>query len=498
MFASNKKVSAKQLKRIVFTENAGILVLVGGYLSGEYGNVGYVWTFALGMLVSLLYMWISLIMAKKFGEKLVKSKVFNMIFAIRYIAMGIFGVLVLFKITRETMLLETASIVIIAVIIAICVFMGHTDMEVRGRMFEVLYYMALLPILIILVTSVFKVELSNFEGQFKEFPSLMSEEIKDGSILKILKTVLIIFLLTSPFEEFVILNGRFYNTYGGRKALLLNVVKTWCFAAATFAICVGIFGDKGSTIKLMEIGGLPGGFFHRQESVMVMFLVVSLSGYISGMFYLTRQCFKNIFVRHAKKPHKALRKAVTAVGVAVVAIISYTVVLQNVEEYETSIVSGREIEERDFCISMMFEYTDDDNMKVLVEIPVYEEEKKTGQEYVEVEGESVEEIEKKYRELGKGLLDYSHIKAIVLCGDKGEEKIVTYLFSKVGFSGNVLVLSSENSISNVKDILGDEIGLGEVIENLSKNLKAYKDSNLYMAAISMDNVKNLDLQNLKK
>ncbi len=491
MFASNKKVSAKQLKRIVFTENVGILVLTGGYLSGEYGNVGYVWTFVLGMLMSVLYMWISLKMAKKFGEKLVKSKIFNMIFAVRYMAMGIIGVLILFKITRDTMLQETTSIVILAAIILVCMFMGHTNMEVRGRMFEVLYYMALVPILIILITSMFKVDISNLGSQFKEFPSLMSDEVKDGTIWNILKMVMLIFLLTSPFEEFVILNGRFYNTYGGRKALIFNVIKSWCFAAATFVICVGIFGDKGSTLKLMEIGGLPGGFFHRQESVMVMFLVVSLSGYVSGMFNLTRQCFKNVFVRYTKKPHLVLRKVVTAVSVTLVTVISYVVILQNVDEYETSIISGREIEERDFCISMMLEYVDTDKMKALIEIPVYKEEKKAGQEYIEVDGENVEEIERKYREMGKGILDYSHIKAIVICGNKGEDKIVTYLFSKVGIPGNVLVFSYENSISKAKDILKDEIGLGEFIENLSKNIKENKDSNLYMAAINIENIKKL-------
>ncbi len=488
MFANNKKVSVRQLNRIIITENIGVISLFSGYLAGVLKNVTYVWVLGVGMLLSMGYMWICLKISNKYGDKLVRSKIFNILTAIRFFVMGSLGIFILYKLTADIMLQETTTIVIVGAISVFCIFMAKCDYEARGRMHEILCIVAIIPIIIILITATFKIDWEYAQAQIMEGFNLVEN--------KYLILLLCFFLSSTYFEKLIIINSHYYNTYGNRIKLLKAPVVLWITAIWVFVVCTCIFGENGSLLRLMDIGGIPGGFLNRQEAIMSLFLVVSFTSYISGMLFYVRQNVKNNLIRYVKTPHIVLRRIVSVILILLMVASAYFLAIKSERNNEivvNKIIGGTEIEKWDFVMSMSVGKKND-KLAVVMEIPVYIE-GKSNSNYVYYEGESLEEISIDYINNGNNKLDFSHIKAVLLTEFNDKKEFISSLESDNRFSGNTTIVNVDLDIDNLYKKLNvseeDSISLGKTLENLGKNVDDYKDSCLYKAGISMDYIKNV-------
>lgn len=490
MFASNKKVSVRQLNRIIITENIGMVSLFAGHLAGMTGNVTYVWLLVSAMFISMGYMWISLKISCRFGEKLIRSRIYNILSAARFFFMGIAGIYVFYKTVSQLLLINTASIVIISAIGLLCVFMGKCDYEARGRMHEILGIVVMIPIIIILATSVFKVDFAYGERQLMEGFRLPD---RDTFIM-----VCIMFHMVTYFEKLIVIRNHYHNTYGNRISLLKAPIVLWVTAICVFIICTCIFGENATLLKLMDIGGIPGGFLNRQESIMAVFLVISLTSYVSGMFYYIRQNVKNLFIRYVKKPHIVTRRIVSAVLI-IMMIGGAFVLASGTEEKTGRFIGGREIEEWDFVMAMIVA-GEDDGISVTLEIAGYGDSESKYVTYsrenmrdkeADRYGQLVEGIEKAHVEGGGNTLDFSHIKGIIYSNlSEKEKKSFTYMLEgDKRFSGNVMVYYMEPEENPEPE---SEYVLGKTLEKLGKNVDKYKDSCLYKAGISIKYIKSID------
>lgn len=160
----------------------------------------------------------------------------------------------------------------------------------------------------------------------------------------------------SYFEKLIIVSPHYYNSYGKRIALLKGPVIIWIGALWVYVLSVNIFGKGANLFKLMDIGGIPGGFLNRQETIMAVFLVISLTSYVSGMFYYIRQCIKNIFIRYTDTPHIVTRRIVSALAVMAVFVgsVIWGIRADGMESMSGGkVIGGREIEKWDFVMSMI-------------------------------------------------------------------------------------------------------------------------------------------------
>lgn len=484
MFSTNNKVSVRQLNRIMITENIGMVCLFSGYLAGVLGSVSYVWMFVPAMFISMAYMWISLNISKHFGDKAVKNKIYNLIAAIRFMAMAGFGIFVFCRIISVLLLKGTSVSVILMAVSALCIFTAKRDYEARGRMHEILGVFVLIPIAVILVTSSVKIDMDYAMEQISK--GLRFPEKHECYLFAVM------FFMVTYFEKLIVIKTHYYNTYGNRIKLLKTPLVLWITAIWVFVVCTCIFGEHATLLKLMDISGIPGDFLNRQDAVMAVFLVISLTSYVSGMFYYIRQNMKNIFVRYTKKPHIVTRRIATAVFFAA-AITAGFVILSEYNDNNGiqggKMIGGKEIEQWDFVMSLVFE-GNDESRKIIIEVADYENNEN---EYIEYEGKSLENIEESYVTSGKNELDFSHIKGIILSDMSPENRkmIIEKLEQDARFSGNVPVFIS-NGIAERLDKAKD-FYLGKTIENLAKNVDEYQDSCLYKAGIGIENIEKAEI-----
>lgn len=465
MFSANKKVSIRQLNRIIVTENIGMVCLFAGYMAAVLKSLSYVWVMVAAMGISVAYLWIMLLVSKGFGEKLLKNKIFNIITGIRFFIMGVIGIYILYKIVAEILLQNTYGPVIVVTIGIFCVFMAKCDYEARGRIHEILGILVIIPIVIILITASFKINISYGIDQLHSGFKIPDRQ----GILGILGML----LSTTYFEKLIIIQPHFYNTRGNRVELIKAPIILWSSAIWVFVVCVCIFRENGSLLKLMDIGGIPGGFFNRQESIMAAFLIISLTSYVSGMMYYIGKRRKKIAAR-----------------LIVLLMIAGGFCLQlrfgdDDRIWEGNIIGNREIEEWDFVMSMII----NGEGYITFEIGGDEDE---GNDYIVYPTNSIERASELHIENGRKNLEFSHIKAILLENVEEVNPIIDELVEDKRFSGNVLVFTMNEQLE--QNLW--EMELGSTLEKLGENIREYKNSCLYQAGISEDNI--IQIKSLKK
>lgn len=488
MFAANKKVSTRQLNRIIITENIALALLMGGYLAGELGSLSYVWLFGAGLALSMAYIWIILKISEKYADKLLRSKIFNIIAGLRFLAMAWGGLYIFYRIVKELLLTETAGLIITAGITVLSLYVASRHYEERGRMHQILGIFAILLILIILITATFKIDL---HSALKELSSGFRLPGKRGFIMW-----LFMFFSISYFEKLIIVSPHYYNSYGKRIALLKGPVIIWIGALWVYVLSVNIFGKGANLFKLMDIGGIPGGFLNRQETIMAVFLVISLTSYVSGMFYYIRQCIKNIFIRYTDTPHIVTRRIVSALAVMAVFVgsVIWGIRADGMESMSGGkVIGGREIEKWDFVMSMII--SGGEEPQIVLELAdtdtagegfesiyvTYEYEKNMDK------SEMLNEINRQHIEEGNNELDFSHIKGIVLydISEEEKEKIIEEFKRNKEIAGNVSVYKAYSStyprlLSDIKENGdGNNIKLGQMLENILENVDNNRENMLY-------------------
>lgn len=486
MFAANKKVSTRQLNRIIITENIALALLMSGYLAGELGSLSYVWLLSLGFALSMAYIWIALKISEKYADKLLRSKIFNIIACLRFLVMACGGLYIFYKMVRELLLKETAGLIIAAGITALSLYVASRHYEERGRIHQILGVFVILLILIILITATFKI---NLDSALHDLSSGFRLPEKKGFIIW-----LFMFLMTSYFEKLIIVSPHYYNSYGKRIALLKGPVIIWIGALWVYVLTVNIFGKGANLFKLMDIGGIPGGFLNRQETIMAVFLVISLTSYVSGMFYYIRQCIKNIFIRYTDKPHIVTRRIVSALAVMAVFVgsVIWGIRTDGMDAMSgRRVIGGREIEKWDFVMSMII--SGGESHQVVLELADTTSEDfesiyvSYGYEENMDESEILAETNQHHIKAGNNELDFSHIKGIVLydMSEKEQEKIVEEFKSNKEISGNVSVYKATSDtypemLSYIKENeAGENIKLGQMLENILENVDKNRENMLY-------------------
>lgn len=473
MFAANKKVSTRQLNRIIITENIALAMLIGGYLAGELRSLSYSWLLIAGLALSMAYMWIALKISEKYADRLLRSKIFNILACVRFLVMACTGIYIFYRIVKDMLLTETSGIVIIAGISALSLYVASRHYEERGRIHQIVGVFVIFLILIIMITATFKIDLK--EALYDLSEGLKFPE-KRGLFIWI-----IMFSLTGYYEKLIIVSPHYYNSYGKRIALLRAPIIIWLGALWVFVLCVNIFGENASLFKLMDIGGIPGGFLNRQETIMAVFLIISLTSYVSGMFYYIRQCIKNIFIRYTDKPHIVTRRIVSVIAAATVIAgsIVWGIKMDGIEAIAGGkVIGGREIEKWDFVMSMVI--ADGSTQNIVLELADTDS-GEGGSRYVTYDysmdaakSEMLSQINKNHMKNGNNELDFSHIKGIVLYDmpQANQQEIITEFKRNKEISGNVSVYQVTPAtyptlISDLTQTQNEQtIKLGEMLENI--------------------------------
>ncbi len=318
MFAANDRVSKRQLRRIFITENIAMALLLSCTLAGELPSLKFLWLLVAGMALSISYIYIMERLCKKIygaeggkdNRKSAGIKILRWFIGIRSAVMAVFGVYVYYKVVSAVLLQDMFAGFIYAGIIALCIYVSAIDFEERGRMHEILWVFVAALIIIVLVTATAAADWAGAAAAVKDF-------FTDGKAIEGLKGIkgfkdifgwpgakgwllfAVLFFSTNYYEALILIgdNVQFKEAEekgkkDGRNTLLMTPVYIWLLTIWAYILSVYFFGGEAGLFKLMDIGGIPGGIFSKQQAIMAVFVIASLTSYVSGMIYYVKISIK--------------------------------------------------------------------------------------------------------------------------------------------------------------------------------------------------------------
>lgn len=285
MFSNNGKISNHQATRLlildVFTGACLFLPMALPRLAGEGGFLALI----LGLLLTLLDGAVLSWALGKCGSHYIQNlgggwlgSVLRWIYGLRCFASFVFLMGMFSSVLNETFLYTMPKWLVIAGMVFVLIYGSTKGIEVRARLSEILFYLILIPILLIGLFSI-------PEGNI--FRLLTFSETSFSGIVQ---GILVTWVLMAPVEWMLYIAPENPNEKPFR-------IFAWALGigggltALIYALCVtvmtveGMAGERWPTVILMQIVRIPGGFLSRQDGLMLSFWIfamfISLSGALS-------------------------------------------------------------------------------------------------------------------------------------------------------------------------------------------------------------------------
>ena len=313
-FMNNQKISARQVKRTLTLELLGISTLLLPSLVASHSGVDGFFALAAGGGCAwlLLRFWQKYFQKNSFG-KCVDALAVGIRFPIQvFYGIGFLGIagytLYLLTSLIENQLLGKSWEAVIVLTLTGAAFFGLLrGLECRVRVYEVLYFFLLVPLLIILGLACAGID-----------PDAWTP-VAVSSVSNFLQSSYLSFLLFSGISLYTLFQPSCKNpkaAYRGTKHALLVVLG---LNLAIYLILLGVFQSEllahldWPVIDLMAVVKLPGNFLERQDALMVGIWFFCLFAFLDSMvFYAvefwTKTCLLQNEIRVRKKGNMQKRE----------------------------------------------------------------------------------------------------------------------------------------------------------------------------------------------
>ncbi len=301
MFSNNLKISDQQLKKMLVFDMISISILIIPYIAASGAGKDGLLAILLAGAAAVCYGLLMLYFCKQIKMDYMKysrhtlGKFFSFLFGLLYLIKFFFSavfVLTLFTtVIHETILANTSSRLILICLILVSVYYASKMMESRARLVELLYYIVLIPLLLLFLLGFFKVNPANL------LP------LATTGTMPVIKTGYAVFLTFSAVELILFatpsVSGANENSKFRRKVIQAIGV-TSIFNLVVFVIVTGLLGISGatgkiwSTISVMQMIEIPGGFVHRQDALMLSFWLICIFTITSTMFHYLCQITRSV------------------------------------------------------------------------------------------------------------------------------------------------------------------------------------------------------------
>lgn len=289
MFSENQKISVRQMTRLLVYDMIGIsTLLLPRFLAGRLGADGFFALF-LALIPAFAVVWLlerSVAGSwKDFGEHMRRIPLWLRIpILVFYICEGVlaagYGVYLLGDLILQHLLPNESYWLIISILILLGGYGIWRGMEGRARVYEILFWILMAPLLLMLLLAAKDVDTWYWTPVFSH--GLWEVLLGTGAVFLFYLIVIFAFFLT-PYLQ----NSRMVG-YSCRRSLLTAAALN----GAVYLVLLGNFGANAlssmpyAVIDLMSMVKLPGGFFERQDAFMVAIWFFTLYAFINtGMFY---------------------------------------------------------------------------------------------------------------------------------------------------------------------------------------------------------------------
>lgn len=309
MFSNNFKISDRQLKKMLVFDMISISILTVPYIAASGAGKDGLISIIIAFLAAICYGLLMLFFCKQIridylqycqdtlGKVL--TFLFGFLYLLKFFLSAIFVLSLFTTVIHETILPNTNTKGILFCLIIVSVFYASKVMEVRARMVELLYYIVLIPLLLFFLLGFFKVNMANL-APLATVRTMPVWHTGYNVLLTFSAVELILFATPSVTGEN---EGKKF-----RRKVIQAITITAIFNLIVFIIVMGLLGLSGatqklwSTISVLQMIEIPGGFVHRQDAVMLSFWLVSIFTITSTLFHYLCQVTKKIIGSDKKGP----------------------------------------------------------------------------------------------------------------------------------------------------------------------------------------------------
>lgn len=292
MFANNNQISNRQLRRLIIIEVFSGSSILLPYLGTTYGGKDGIIALLMTAIGVILYGWAILYMSTVFRMGFISElqnrtgEIFSALILALYVGrflirasllLNIFNVMV-----GTTMLTKYNNLAIIIPMIIVCGYGASKKMETRARLIELIYWIVLIPIIILMIMAIKEVNISYVIPDFT------------NSIMKNLKADYIMMMLFLPIEFVLFVMPYVRKNHNRVRHGVASIVIVMILNILLYTIVVGILGVNGakdnvlSTLNIMQAVEIPFGILERFDIFMIIFWLIGLFSIISGyIFYST-------------------------------------------------------------------------------------------------------------------------------------------------------------------------------------------------------------------
>ncbi|BBF42147.1 spore germination protein [Lachnospiraceae bacterium KM106-2] len=426
---------------------------------------------------------------------------------------------------NKTLLAESMKYYIIIPMILVGGYETYKGAEVRARMTELLFYIVLVPIFIMLIFGLKEVDLANLTPVFA---SGAKQTIYGSYLVFMVFNIIEFTIFLKPYireektkqEE---LKKLFWNAF---HAIVIAIV----FFLLFFLLTVGILGMTGanqsmwSTVNIFQIIEVPGSLINRQDSLILGLWLLSIFTLISGFIFYLSVILKEMFcVKHKntilpvilvililcsmipiqqEQLFQIYLEYMKKIGIPQSLVIPLILIVvtklrgkNRIKAPKSAVIlivcllapfllSGCskhvEIEDRDF-VQVIGLDMENDKMKTYFVLPDLQAMTDQGPTddtdklIKQFEGDDYIQIEEQYKLQSEKLLDYSHLKAIILGKEFAKNKdrmksFLDYVESNYQLSKKTLIFLADEKAEDIIKMNGDiPNGIGSYLERLYQN-----------------------------
>lgn len=449
MFSENNKLSTNGIKKLILTEEAGLVFLLSIYFAEKLDILTGFLVISLIFICSCLYLMLVFHEYEHPGK--LKKYIQIKSFVKAFLLVG-FGALMLIKYVHE-FLLPGTNVILTALIIFICAFfISRKEIEIRGRFCELFYIFVCIPIVISMIYEVFCIDYHNFFTTFSNV-LLPAYHLTMRNLLKLFLIVVFSFLILCPWGYLLMEEPFFHDKDAAKKCLYQT-------SLILYLLCIIQFFLSKLTYDINP----------------VLSVAISLMMYISTALHYGMPKRKSLPYIYTGCSFLFLI-ILLMLPAALKSTHLYTYLSET--DFDQLYVSGdnfidaRELENRSFVISMIIS-EDSSGSLFTCELADYSK----GIEQISSEYVTVSHLES-YPLSGGKYMDFSHIRAIIL--DIPEETFsyddLNCLAKDCRIPGNTLIFQKENFPDTYEHLISqlEEISLGEVLDTLAENQNIKKE-----------------------
>lgn len=300
MFSSNERISIRQLQILLILTLFSSVSLILPRITTEIADQNG-WLLVIGATCLLiLYGYIITTLGKMFPDKTIVEYssdiisrplgiLLSLALVIKLIIFVSFEIRLFGELVKQTLLNTTPIEIIMIVMMFTVVYLTRKGYEARARIGELIVFLALIPIIIVLLFALPEIKLDRLAPFF----TLEYKDFFIGSLwISIMMTGVELLYIAIPY-----LRKPKYVT----KAVVQSIIFVGVLSLIIDVITIGVFGPSETArqiwpvMTIMQVIELPGAFIARQDALMMSFWILTTFALINCYIFFISILLSRIF-----------------------------------------------------------------------------------------------------------------------------------------------------------------------------------------------------------